>query len=98
MAEKGWREIPTIGAIIPEAGNSISYETGAWRSLRPIFDREKCIQCLLCWVYCPDCSILTENGEVTDIDLRYCKGCSICSQECPVGAITMIEEIAAEVG
>jgi len=26
------------------------------------------------------------------IDYEYCKGCEICAEECPVDAITMIEE------
>jgi Pyruvate/2-oxoacid:ferredoxin oxidoreductase delta subunit len=26
------------------------------------------------------------------IDLDYCKGCGLCAQECPAGAIAMIAE------
>jgi pyruvate ferredoxin oxidoreductase delta subunit len=27
-----------------------------------------------------------------EIDLEYCKGCGICSEECPTKAITMVPE------
>jgi ferredoxin len=33
-----------------------------------------------------------ENGKVTGIDYRYCKGCGICDRQCPVEAIYMMDE------
>jgi len=59
---------------------------------------EKCIQCLLCWVFCPDGAIVTEDRKVKGIDLVHCKGCGICACECPQKAITMIEEAHAREG
>jgi len=91
--KKGWRDLP-IGGIIVEAGNADEYETGSWRSLRPVWDSEKCIHCLRCWSYCPDSAILQEDGKVTGINYVYCKGCGICARECPekVQAIEMKPE------
>jgi len=92
-----WQEIP-MGGVILEAGNADAYRTGDWRSQRPLFVPEKCIHCMFCWVYCPDSAILVENGKVVGIDLYHCKGCGICSQECPVKptpAIIMQDEAAA---
>lgn len=83
-----------LGATIPEAGNASSYDTGSWRSLRPIRDDEKCTQCLLCFIYCPDSSVLTKEGKVYDFDLLHCKGCGICATECPFDAIEMVDEVA----
>lgn len=91
---KSWKEI-LIGGLISDAGNSVEYETGGWRSLRPIWDEEKCNHCMTCWAYCPDGAIQVEEGVVVGIDLAHCKGCGICAQECPQGAITMIEEALA---
>ena len=87
----GWKEIPE-GGLIVEAGNAAKYETGSWRSSRPVRDVDKCTNCLICWVYCPDSSILTSDGKLTGIDYSHCKGCGICAEECPVNAIKMVDE------
>ena len=94
MAEKGWKQL-TIGGLITDAGNAVQYETGTWRAMRPILDKEKCTNCLTCWVYCPEGSIETEDSKVTGIDLYHCKGCGICASECPKKAISMKDEIEA---
>ncbi len=51
-----------------------------------------CDFCQACWFFCPDVAIKTTSGEIS-IDLDYCKGCGICSTECPRGVITMKEEL-----
>ncbi len=91
---KGWKELP-IGGLILEPGCSAEYETGDWRSLRPVLDAEKCSDCMLCWIYCPDASIVTKDGKMLGFDLKHCKGCGICGDVCPVKAITFIDESVA---
>jgi pyruvate ferredoxin oxidoreductase delta subunit len=88
---KGWKELP-IGGAITKAGNSKEYKTGDWRVQRPIFDAEKCSQCMICVIYCPDASIALEEGKVTGIDYDHCKGCGICANECPRQALEMKSE------
>jgi pyruvate ferredoxin oxidoreductase delta subunit len=80
------------GATIPAAGNSCEYRTGGWRSVRPVRDDEKCTQCLLCWIFCPDTSIKVEDEKVVDFDYDHCKGCGVCAHECPADAIEMVPE------
>jgi len=95
MSEKlpGWKEIPRAGLIL-SPGNAAEYETGDWRSQRPVWDANKCTNCLLCWVFCPDSAIIVKEGKVTGIDYAHCKGCGICAHECPkkVQALTMVPE------
>ena len=87
---------PPRGAIIPTGGNAVAYTTGTWRSEKPKWDLDKCIHCMICWIYCPDASIEVSDEKMTGIDYDHCKGCGICAVECPVDAIEMIPENAKE--
>jgi len=86
-----WRDME-VGNIVTEAGSAALRRTGDWRSQRPITDKEKCNKCSLCWLYCPDAAIKPLEDGYYESDLFYCKRRGICSEVCPKGAITMIEE------
>jgi len=86
----GWKSIP-IGGVLLEPGSALKYKTGDWRAFRPIVDEAKCVNCLLCWIYCPDSAILRKEKFIA-VDYEYCKGCGICAAECPTKAIRMEEE------
>ena len=96
---KGWKDVPRGGMII-EAGSAEEYETGSWRTFRPLWHEDKCIQCLRCWIYCPDSAIMLKDGKVVGMDYVYCKGCGICAHECPAKdkAIEMVREDEYEGG
>jgi len=86
----GWRELAE-GGIVPKAGSSADKDVSGWRTYRPEHHSDKCIHCLRCWIFCPDSAIQVQDGKVVGIDYVHCKGCGICSQECPTKekAITM---------
>lgn len=84
-----------LGACNIDSGNSVDYITGGWRSERPVWDAEACKQCLICWVMCPDSSVLVADGKMTGIDYDHCKGCGICATECKFGTIKMVLESEA---
>ena len=92
-----WLEISLRAGLILEAGNAAEYETGDWRTQRPIWHEGRCIQCYRCWVYCPDGAIVIKDGKVSGIDYVHCKGCGVCVSECPTKdpALELITESEA---
>jgi 2-oxoacid:acceptor oxidoreductase delta subunit (pyruvate/2-ketoisovalerate family) len=91
--------LPEGGIVKAPAPNTEQPDmiTGGWRVLRPIIDEEKCTHCRLCWIDCPDACINLGEDAIT-VNLKYCKGCGICGEICPVGAIEMVPELDFEDG
>lgn len=102
MSEDGRRP----GAVIVAPGSAREgargpYSIAAWRRRRPVFRPPECIQCFLCWIFCPDSALRVEGGKVAGVDYEVCKGCGICARECPTRirppearALDMVEEAA----
>ncbi len=86
-----WQEL-TIGAEIYEPATSLLVNTGEWRVNRPVFNEEKCKNCMMCFLYCPDSSVLVEDEKMKGFDFMHCKGCGICAKVCPFKAIDMVKE------
>ena len=75
----------SIGATVKDPGSSKNYKTGSWRTFKPVLDKEKCIDCENCVLFCPEGCI----NKDYEIDYDYCKGCGICANVCPVKCIKM---------
>ena len=83
----------TPGGDIYTSGNAREFKTGDWRSIRPIFLRDKCKQCGLCFPVCPEDAIpVNKNMLRENFNYDYCKGCGVCAKVCPFNAIEMKEE------
>lgn len=68
-----------------------------FRTFHPIFDHDKCVRCMFCWIYCPegciDKTTVGEDGKIMlEVDMDYCKGCGICANECPTKCISMVKD------
>jgi len=79
---------PDVTAIQPEdrsysKSNSFSVSVADWRIEKPLFNKEHCIDCQFCWIYCPDMSIISRDKKMIGIDYDHCKGCGICVEVCP---------------
>lgn len=73
-----------------DAGHLTQKHDG-WRTFRPVIDKEKCNECLRCYLICPDGTIYRTEGKV-DVDYDFCKGCGVCAYECKADAIEMVKE------
>lgn len=51
-----------------------------------------CFGCDNCFGVCPDNAVIKIESGKYDINLDYCKGCGVCAEECPCGAISMVPE------
>jgi 2-oxoacid:acceptor oxidoreductase delta subunit (pyruvate/2-ketoisovalerate family) len=86
-----WQELPPGGVVDPAEAERP--RTGSWRTgLKPEVELAKCVNCLLCWLYCPDSAVVLDGTTFTGFDYDVCKGCEICAQACPTKAIAMVAE------
>ena len=65
-----------------------------WRNHKPVWDQDQCVQCGICYLFCPDGAISLNEDGYYEADLQYCKGCGLCSRQCPARCITMEDEAA----
>ncbi len=68
-------------------------ESNALFEARRCLSCGNCFECDNCYGVCPDNAVIKLGpGQRYEIDLDYCKGCGICANECPCGAIRMDPE------
>lgn len=90
---KTYPEVP-FAAIVPcPTTENDKMVTGNWRYLRPVVDMEACTMCKTCWLMCPDSCVISDEDKGISFNLKYCKGCGICSSVCPVDAISRVPEL-----
>jgi 2-oxoacid:acceptor oxidoreductase delta subunit (pyruvate/2-ketoisovalerate family) len=88
---RDWRDLAPGGAVDP--ATEAQPQTGGWRTgTKPVVDLSSCVNCLLCWIYCPDSAVLLDGTTFTGFDYRYCKGCELCAEVCPVDAVRMVDD------
>jgi len=68
-------------------------ETNALYEARRCLSCGNCFECDNCYGVCPDNAVIKLGPGVRfRFNYDYCKGCGICAQECPCGAIAMVAE------
>ena len=68
-------------------------ETNAQYEARRCLSCGNCFECDNCYGVCPDNAVVKLGpGKRFRFNYDYCKGCGMCAQECPCGAITMVPE------
>jgi 2-oxoacid:acceptor oxidoreductase delta subunit (pyruvate/2-ketoisovalerate family) len=88
---KTWEQLAPGGTV--RRGDAVQPRTGGWRTgVKPSVDLSHCVNCLLCWLYCPDSAVVLDGEAFVGFDYDHCKGCEICAEICPIEAITMVPE------
>jgi len=77
--------------------NSYTATVASWRVIKPVYNRDVCIDCQNCWVWCPDTSIISRDKQMMlGIDYDHCKGCGVCVEVCPTNPKSLLMFIEAE--
>jgi 2-oxoacid:acceptor oxidoreductase delta subunit (pyruvate/2-ketoisovalerate family) len=85
-------ELVRRSSTFDEVVHGLDAETALFEARRCL-SCGSCFSCDNCYALCPDDAVI-KLGPVGryEIDLDYCKGCGICVEECPAGAIGMVPE------
>jgi 2-oxoacid:acceptor oxidoreductase delta subunit (pyruvate/2-ketoisovalerate family) len=68
-------------------------ESNALFEARRCLSCGNCFECDNCYGVCPDNAVIKLGpGKGFAFNYDYCKGCGVCAQECPCGAIAMTPE------
>jgi len=89
------KEVDNLAFIRPEdrpyaQTNSYTASCADWRVIKPVYNRDTCIDCQNCWVFCPDSSIISRDKKMIGIDYDHCKGCGVCSEVCPTNPKSLL--------
>jgi len=98
----GYKSAP-IGGVLPTPGNTAHNDLHTSRTgWMPVLERDKCIDCGMCDMVCPDLCLVwsTHTGDdgkplvkLDGIDYQYCKGCMRCVETCSTRAMTREAEL-----
>lgn len=98
--EWGFENAP-LGGVNPLFASMANNDMTASREGKvPVFHVEKCINCGLCDITCPEMALVFGEGEYKGkqqmvnegVNYHYCKGCLRCVEICPTDALTEANE------
>jgi NADPH-dependent glutamate synthase beta subunit-like oxidoreductase len=100
-----FRHAPRTEAPLAPAGtrraSQVTEVTLAYSREQAAAEADRCMSCGVCngcdncYIVCPDVSVMRDarqNGHYS-IRTHYCKGCLVCVQECPTGALERVPEL-----
>jgi len=88
-------EVSNLAFLRPEERDYTQFSSytatvASWRVFKPVYNRDICIDCQNCWVWCPDSSIISRDKQMLGIDYDHCKGCGICAEVCPTNPKSLV--------
>ncbi len=94
-APKSYRPVLEVArrtATFEEVVQGLDRDTALYEARRCL-SCGNCFECDNCYGVCPDNAVIKLGpGKGFKFNYDYCKGCGICAQECPCGAIAVMPE------
>ncbi len=100
-----FRHAPRTEAPLAPAGerraSQVTEVTLAYSRDQALAEADRCMSCGVCngcdncYIVCPDVSVMRDTRQNGHYSIRthYCKGCLVCVQECPTGALERVPEL-----
>jgi NADPH-dependent glutamate synthase beta subunit-like oxidoreductase len=100
-----FRHAPRTEAPLTPAGerraSQVTEVTLAYSREQAVAEADRCMSCGVCngcdncYIVCPDVSVMRDTRQNGHYSIRthYCKGCLVCVQECPTGALERVPEL-----
>ncbi len=100
-----FRHAPRTEAPLAPAGerraSQVTEVTLAYSREQALAEADRCMSCGVCngcdncYIVCPDVSVMRDTRQNGHYSIRthYCKGCLVCVQECPTGALERVPEL-----
>ena len=81
--------------------SQVTEVTLAYSREQALAEADRCMSCGVCngcdncYIVCPDVSVMRDTRQNGHYSIRthYCKGCLVCVQECPTGALERVPEL-----
>ncbi len=89
-AERPERPAGARSASFAEVVAGLAADIAGRESAR-CFTCGRCVDCDNCYLFCPDMAVSRRNGSYL-VAGDHCKGCGLCVEECPRGALQMVSE------
>ena len=95
------RTEPPLAPAGERRASQVTEVTLAYSREQALAEADRCMSCGVCngcdncYIVCPDVSVMRDarqNGHYS-IRTHYCKGCLVCVQECPTGALERVPEL-----
>ena len=100
-----FRHAPRTEAPLAPAADrrtsQVTEVTLAYSREQAVAEADRCMSCGVCngcdtcYIVCPDVSVMRDTRQNGHYSIRthYCKGCLVCVQECPTGALERVPEL-----
>ena len=70
---KSWFDLEPGGVVVRDRGRPTAHRRAGARG-RPEADLTACVDCLLCWLYCPDSAVQLDGTAFAGFDLDHLQG------------------------